>query len=111
MSVSARVRFEPSGIELDVARGERVLDAADDHPEAGLPLACRAGNCGACLVAVRRGGAALVPAGAHERETLAAVGACAGQRLACQLVIGLTAGEPIVLAVVRLRPATITSPQ
>jgi ferredoxin len=103
----ARVRFEPSGVELSVGAGERVLDAADDHPEVGLPLACRGGNCGACLVHVRAGGARLVAAAAHERETLAALGAGPDQRLGCLVAVdspAIETGSPIVLAVVAARP-------
>jgi ferredoxin len=97
--VSVRLRFEPAGLELDAALGERVLDAADDHPAAGLPLACRAGNCGACLVSVLAGASALQAPDAGERETLAALGAEPWQRLACQLVVREGAG-PVILSIV-----------
>lgn len=81
-----RVRLQPSGVELPVAPGERVLDALDDWPETGLPFACRAGNCGACLTLVRSGGALLAPAGRAERETLAELGPVQPElRLGCQL--------------------------
>ena len=78
----------PGGVELPVGEGERLLDALDETiATAGLPTACRAGNCGACLVRVERGGSALVEAGGAERETLRALGARPGERLGCQLRI------------------------
>jgi len=103
-----RVRFEPSGVVLQVAPGERVLDAADEQPPFGLPLACRAGNCGACLVSVRAGQDALRPAADHERETLRALGARADQRLACQARIeGAAPALPEIVLV--LQPAQLGS--
>ena len=66
--------------------GERALDALDDAwPGAGLPTACRAGNCGACLVAVVSGADALDPPDAHELQTLSTLCAAPDQRLGCQL--------------------------
>ena len=46
---------------LRVASSERVLDVLDDAPDSALPIACRAGNCGACLLAVREGADLLLP--------------------------------------------------
>ena len=78
----------PRGVELRVAEGERLLDAFDETiASAGLPTACRAGNCGACLVSVERGASALIPPGEAERETLRVLGAVPDQRLGCQLQV------------------------
>jgi ferredoxin len=104
MASTLRVRFEPSGVQLDIGEGERVLDAVDEHPVLGLPTACRAGNCGACLVSVRAGMNALLEPAALERRTLAEIGTCPGQRLGCQLRVrvALEPGSgPIVLVVAR----------
>jgi ferredoxin len=104
MATAIVVRFEQTGLQLDVAAGERVLDALDEHPALGLPTACRAGNCGACLVEVTAGMAALAEPAALERRTLAEIGASADQRLGCQLRARaeLESGSgPVVLRVVR----------
>lgn len=98
--MSARLRFEPSGVEVEAAPDERVLDAADEQPRVGLPLACRAGNCGACLVTVCEGAAWLAPPADRECETLRGLGARSGQRLACQLQLAASDfGARIVLRV------------
>ena len=95
-----RVRLDPSGLEFTVQLGERVLDAADASGRAGLPTACRAGNCGICLVRVEHGSETLVRPGPAELQLLADLRAPAGQRLGCQIAIRLdaevTAG-PLVL--------------
>ena len=81
-----RVRFEPSGRELELLAGERLLDAVDDRPGLRvLPTACRAGNCGACRVRVRTGAVQLEPAGSEELAALAALGCAADERLGCQV--------------------------
>jgi ferredoxin len=98
-----RVRFEPSGREVHAAFGERVLDAAEARGVVALPLACRAGNCGACLVNVPQGADALAPPAAREAETLSALGARPGQRLGCQLRIrdAAESGDLVVLSAAR----------
>lgn len=94
------VRIEPSGLVLRVAGSERVLDVLDDAPEAGFPLACRAGNCGACLLAVREGAELLDPPDLAECETLVAFGgAPPGERLGCQLRVAAGVSGRIVLEV------------
>lgn len=99
---SVRVRLDPGGVELEVCAGERLLDAADDYPELGLPAACRAGNCGACLLRVRAGGEGLAEPGAIERHALSELHAAPDQRLGCQLRIRADLGadaRPIVVAI------------
>jgi adenylate cyclase len=85
MAASLRVRMEPAGVELDVPAGERLLDAADAQARPGLPVACRAASCGACLVRVLHPDAPFEPPAARERELLATLGATPDQRLGCQL--------------------------
>jgi adenylate cyclase len=102
-----RVRFEPSGIAVQVRPGERVLDVADEQPAAGLPLACRAGNCGACRVRVRAGGRALLPAASHERESLRELGAGSDERLACQACVDPNASDTAeIVLVLGVRPSS-----
>jgi ferredoxin len=97
------VRFEPSGREVRARFGERVLDAAEARGVVALPLACRAGNCGACLVNVPEGAEALTPARLAETETLVALAARPGQRLGCQVHVSETASpeQLIVLSAAR----------
>jgi adenylate cyclase len=95
-----RVRLDPSGLEFAIQPGERVLDAADASGRAVLPTACRAGNCGICLVRVEDGSDTLVPPEPAEVRLLAELRAPAGQRLGCQIAIRLDAdveAGPLVL--------------
>lgn len=86
MEHEPRLRLWPEGPSVALPPGERVLDALDEAwPGAGLPTACRAGSCGACLVAVVSGAERLEPPASSERETLSAIGAPPDQRLGCQL--------------------------
>jgi ferredoxin len=104
------VRIEPSGLVLRVASSERVLDVLDDAPDAGLPIACRAGNCGACLVEIRSGAELLLPPDLAERETLTAFGAAPpGERLGCQLRVATGVSGQIVLEVRVARPDAASS--
>jgi ferredoxin len=101
-----QVRFEPSGVTVALAPGERLLDAADDHAENAaavaplLPLACRAGNCGACLLRVRTGAALFAPAAPEEQVALGVLGATGEQRLGCQLRARDDLTEPVAMSAV-----------
>jgi ferredoxin len=100
----AALRLLPDGPSLPLPAGERVLDVLDDAwPGAGLPTACRAGNCGACLVAVMSHPEQLEPPDSRERETLRAIGAAPSDRLGCQLRARRvpTSGAEVVLRVIR----------
>lgn len=95
-----RVRLEPSGLEFAVQPGERVLDAADASGRPGLPTACRAGNCGICLVRVEQGLAALSAAEPAELRLLAELRAGLDQRLGCQIALRPDAdatADPVIL--------------
>lgn len=99
------VRFEPIGLTLELALGDRLLDAADDHAEVSaatplLPLACRAGNCGACLLRVREGAAQFAPPSQTEAAALRELGAAADQRLGCQLHARADLPEPSAVSAV-----------
>jgi ferredoxin len=79
-------RFMPSGRTLELVAGERLLDAVDhEHALGLLPSACRAGNCGTCLVRVREGARWLEPPTAEEDAALSELGCAAGERLGCQV--------------------------
>jgi ferredoxin len=63
-----------------------LLDALDDQRAHGLlPLACRSGNCGACLVRVVAGAELLDPAAGEERAALSQLGCGPDMRLGCQI--------------------------
>jgi len=101
---TAILRLVPDGRSLPLAAGERVLDALDEAwLGTGLPTACRAGNCGACVVAVVAGADQLDPPHAREGETLRAIGAGPSERLGCQLrsCARPAPGAEVVLRVIR----------
>lgn len=102
-----RVRLMPLGTAVELMPGERLLDALDEQGVPALPTACRAANCGICVVVVRGEEAGLAPPGAAEQRLLAGLGARAGQRLGCQIhaAPGTGDGEVVleVLAGRRLR--------
>ena len=82
-----QIRLFPSGENLELAAGERLLDALDDRELVILPTACRGAHCGTCLVRVLGGDACVEAAGAEERATLAAMKAAPGERLGCQVIV------------------------
>jgi ferredoxin len=123
-SEKLRVRLEPSGGEIVLAPSERLLDALDAALERAiaarrsgdrsmpslpaLPTACRAANCGACLVQVESGAEAFAPASSAEQSLLERLGAGRGARLGCQLVAGPRTGrDPGWVASVRV----VTAPR
>lgn len=80
-----RIRFEPSGFEVDATPGEAVVDITDIHPQADVPYSCRSASCGTCRVEVVEGGAALSNADAVELELLDVFGDTPDRvRLCCQ---------------------------
>ena len=84
------VRLLPSGVELRVRAGERVLDALDASAgglRGGLPTACRAANCGICQVRVVEGAEALAIAGPAETRLLGNLKASPERRLGCQVTV------------------------
>jgi ferredoxin len=99
----ATVRFETVGaaVEVDLPHGGRIVDARDDV-RAPVPLSCRSGTCGTCLVEILEGGALLAPPGDAERDLLSLLDAGDRERLACQAVVRASAG---LIRLRALRPA------
>lgn len=80
-----RVRFEPSGFEVDAKAGEAIMDITDANPAAEIPYSCRAAICGTCRVEVVEGGEALSVADEFELEVLEIFGDTSDKvRLCCQ---------------------------
>ncbi len=80
-----RVRFEPSGFEVDARPGEAIMDITDANPAAEVPYSCRAATCGTCRVEVLEGAEALSKPDAYELEVLEIFGDTPDKvRLCCQ---------------------------
>ncbi len=80
------VRFEPSGYEVQVPVGTRLVDVTDEHPKAAVPYSCRSANCGTCRVEVREGISGLSEADDEELGVLDVFGDEASSvRLCCQI--------------------------
>lgn len=97
-----RIRIQPSGALLYSEGRARLIDLIDDTEGTGMPLSCRGARCGICRVRVARGGTSLADAAPDECETLAALGASADERLACQIWLRDAATGEVVL---ELNPA------
>lgn len=83
----AKVRFLPSGFEVDVAPGTALVDVCDDHPEAEVPFSCRSASCGTCRSRVISGAEALSKAEDDELDVLEVFGDGADVRLCCQITL------------------------
>ncbi len=94
----ARVRFLPSGFEVEVAPGTALVDVCDDHPEAEVPFSCRSASCGTCRSQVIEGMDALSKPEDDELDVLEVFGDGPDVRLCCQ--IKLVADKPVTLRVV-----------
>lgn len=82
---SIRIRFEPSGFEVDAEPGEAIMDITDANPAADVPYSCRAATCGTCRVEVLQGVEALSTADEFELDVLDIFGDTADKvRLCCQ---------------------------
>lgn len=78
------VTFFPSRLEVQVAAGTTLLEAAR---AAGLPMGCSCRGeaaCGACRVQVLEGERALSQPGERESRRLHRMRASPGERLACE---------------------------
>jgi ferredoxin len=88
-AASARVRIEPAGLEIAVAPGETLFDAAFRRGIAWPTVCYGRARCCACRVEVLEGHANLSPVEPAEQSALARVPARLGGgpnlRLACQL--------------------------
>ncbi len=94
----AKVRFEPSGFETDVAPGTDLVDVTDEFPKADVPYSCRSASCGTCRVEIVKGAEAFGPADDDELEVIDIFGDGDNVRLCCQLKIAKDTDE-IVLRV------------
>ncbi len=68
------------GEQKEVADGSAIMDACEDL---GVPLGCRAGQCGMCIITIREGMENLEPMNDAEKD----LGLDDDQRLACQAII------------------------
>ncbi len=68
------------GKEKEVPDGSPIMDPCEDL---GVPLGCRAGQCGMCMITVQEGMENLEPMNHAEKD----LGLDDDQRLACQAVI------------------------
>ena len=97
---SIRVRFEPSGFEVDAQVGEAIMDITDANPAADVPYSCRAATCGTCRVEVLEGGEALSTADEFELEVLEIFGDTPDEvRLCCQTKLVESAQTRVTLKV------------
>ncbi len=83
--MSAKLRFEPSGVEVPLHPGEAIVDVADEHPESAIPFGCRSANCGMCRVRVHAAEGDFLPPEPEELELLSLFEDGGEVRLACQL--------------------------
>lgn len=98
--MSIRVRFEPSGFEVDAEPGEAIMDITDANPAADVPYSCRAATCGTCRVRVIEGGDALSVADIDEIEVLDIFGDTPDEvRLCCQTKLVDGAATQVTLRV------------
>ena len=99
--MSIRLRFEPSGFEIDAQPGEAIVDITDEHPAADVPYSCRSANCGTCRCYVVEGGSALSAPEIDELEVLEMFGDVPSEvRLCCQAKVVNGQASTIVLRVV-----------
>jgi ferredoxin len=77
------VRFEDDDLDVEVETGANLRDVAETEA-ASISFGCEQGICGTCLIEVASGADNLSDAEEIEEETLQAMGAEEGQRLACQ---------------------------
>ncbi len=103
----ARIRFEPDGVEADVAVGMTVHEAA---AEAGVLLEAPCGGLGRCGSCRVRADGGLAAPRATEREALSPADVAAGIRLACLARVGGPATITRVAASSALRVETAAGP-
>lgn len=85
---SIRVRFEPSGFEVEARPGEAIMDITDANPRAEVPYSCRMASCGTCRVEVLEGGEALSAPDEDELQVLEIFGDSPEKvRLCCQAML------------------------
>lgn len=93
----AVIVIRPLGVRAQILPGQRLLDVLDEAGRPAFRTACRAGNCGACLLTVLQGAFEWRPPSAREHTTLMQLRAAGDERLGCQLVLqGDPPGELVV---------------
>lgn len=78
-----KVNFQDDELVVDAEIGANLRDVAQSEG-ASIPFGCEQGICGTCLISVPEGEDNLSDMEDQEKETLSAMGAEPGQRLACQ---------------------------
>ncbi|HLD22186.1 MAG TPA: 2Fe-2S iron-sulfur cluster-binding protein [Patescibacteria group bacterium] len=81
-----KVRFKDDDLEVDAEVGSNLKEVAQAEGSS-IPFGCEQGVCGTCLVNIVEGEDNVSDPTDQEKETLAAMGAEPGQRLACQCQI------------------------
>ena len=97
----AVIVIRPVGVRANIRPGQRLLDVLDDLGRPAFRTACRAGNCGACLLTIVHGEAEWRPPSSREHTTLMQLRAAGNERLGCQLVL---MGDPPHELEVELNP-------
>ncbi|MDP3278095.1 MAG: 2Fe-2S iron-sulfur cluster-binding protein [Deltaproteobacteria bacterium] len=83
-----RVVFERTAATVECQGEMALVDLCDQHPRAGIPLACRDANCGTCRLRVNEGLELCEPPSAREQALLDRIGGGDPRvRLGCQLVV------------------------
>jgi ferredoxin len=83
----SKLVFSPSGFEIDLPVGSRIVDVCDDNPRSEVPFSCRSASCGTCRVQVVEGANAFPRPEADEEGVLEIFAEGPDVRLACQLRI------------------------
>lgn len=78
-----KVTFKDDNLTVDAETGANLKEIAQTEG-ASIPFGCEQGICGTCLINVVEGDGNLSDPTDQEKETLEAMGAELGQRLACQ---------------------------
>lgn len=78
-----KVNFQDDELIVDAEIGANLRDVAQAEG-ASIPFGCEQGICGTCLVEIVEGESNISDVEDQEKETLSAMGAEPGQRLACQ---------------------------
>lgn len=78
-----KVKFVDDNLEVDAADDANLRDVAQAEGS-NIPFGCEQGICGTCLVSVPEGADHVSAIEDQEKETLEAMAAEPGQRLACQ---------------------------
>jgi len=81
-----KVTFKDDDLEVEVELDSNLKEVAQNEG-ASLPFGCEQGICGTCLIHVVSGEENISDMDDQEKETLEAMGAEPGQRLACQCQI------------------------